>query len=207
MKTIVYVDGLNFYYGCTKGTPYRWVDLKALSQKILGPGNDIVQIKLFSAMVKPTAHDPTVHLRQGAYFRALQTYVPEVKIYYGHFLQHEVHMPLAHPPQKGHKFATVIKTEEKGSDVNLAVHFLNDAWKNEYDCGVVISNDSDLVEAVKLVKEQTSKKIGIISPFPKISKELRQYSHFQRQIRAGALAACQLPDTIPGTTISKPASW
>ena len=31
------------------------------------------------------------------------------------------------------KFAQVIKTEENGSDVNLAVHLLNDAWLNEYD--------------------------------------------------------------------------
>ena len=27
----------------------------------------------------------------------------------------------------------VWKTEEKGSDVNLAVHMLNDAWLNKYD--------------------------------------------------------------------------
>lgn len=46
----------------------------------------------------------------------------------------------------------IIKTEEKGSDVNLAVHLLNDGWLDAYDCAVVVSNDSDLAEAMRLVK-------------------------------------------------------
>ena len=44
------------------------------------------------------------------------------------------------------QFVEVIKTEEKGSDVNLAVHLLNDAWLDRYECAVVVSNDSDLAE-------------------------------------------------------------
>ncbi len=27
MRTNVYVDAFNLYYGCLKGTPYRWLDL------------------------------------------------------------------------------------------------------------------------------------------------------------------------------------
>ena len=161
MQTIVYVDGLNFYYGATKKTPYKWVDLKGLSQTVLGEDNHITKIKLFTAMVKPTSADKNVHIRQNTYLRALKSFIPELEIYLGHFSEHIVNMPLATPKGKV-KFADVVKREEKGSDVNLAVHFLNDAWLNNYECGVIISNDSDLVEAVKLVSEQTDKKIGII---------------------------------------------
>jgi len=206
MKTIVYIDGLNFYYGCTKNTEYKWLDLKKFSQKVLGKNNQITKIKLFSAMVKPTANDPDVHIRQNAYLRALQSYIPEIEIHFGHFLEHQVSMPLVRPEGKK-RFAYVVKREEKGSDVNLAVHFLNDAWLDEYECGVIISNDSDLVEAVKLVRQQTDKKIGVVSPFPRVSKELAQYSHFQRTIRKSALASSQLPDIIPGTSITKPQDW
>lgn len=39
---------------------------------------------------------------------------------------------------------SVLKTEEKGSDVNLAVDLLHDCVQGLYDCVVVISNDSDL---------------------------------------------------------------
>jgi hypothetical protein len=30
MRTIVYVDGFNLYYGALKGTPYRWLDILAM---------------------------------------------------------------------------------------------------------------------------------------------------------------------------------
>jgi uncharacterized LabA/DUF88 family protein len=62
-------------------------------------------------------------------------------------------MPLAANPSKT---AEVIHTEEKGSDVNLGVHLVNDAWLNRYDCAVVVSNDSDLAEAISLVKAPES---------------------------------------------------
>jgi hypothetical protein len=45
----------------------------------------------------------------------------------GSFLTHTVTAPLAQP-NGGQRFAQVLKTEEKGSDVNLAVHLVNDAW-------------------------------------------------------------------------------
>ena len=30
MRTYVYVDGFNLYYGALKGSHYKWLDLKAL---------------------------------------------------------------------------------------------------------------------------------------------------------------------------------
>ena len=32
MRTVVYVDGFNLYYGALKGTSWKWLDLVALSQ-------------------------------------------------------------------------------------------------------------------------------------------------------------------------------
>lgn len=206
MRTFVYVDGLNLYYGCLKGTPYKWLNLKLLSEKVLGPKNEIAKIKLFTTIVKPTPSNPSVHHRQISYLNALKHTVPELEIYYGHFLEHVVTMR-RETVIKGEKFVNVIKREEKGSDVNLAVHFLSDALLGAYDCGVIISNDSDIAEAVKLASQYTDKTIGIISPFPRASKELKQYSHFQRFIRNSALGAAQLPESIPGTSITKPVEW
>ncbi len=124
----------------------------------------------------------------------------------GHFSEHVVNMKLA-PPIGDKKFAGVVKREEKGSDVNLAVHFLFDALRDKYDCGVIISNDSDLAEAVRLVRAETNKKIGIISPYKTVSKDLAQYSHFQRIIRKGALEHNQMPEKIPNTNLTRPQSW
>jgi hypothetical protein len=50
MRTNVYVDGFNLYYGCLKGTPYRWLDLEALCSRLL-PTNSIHRIRYFTARV------------------------------------------------------------------------------------------------------------------------------------------------------------
>jgi uncharacterized LabA/DUF88 family protein len=67
----------------------------------------------------------------------------------------------------------VIKTEEKGSDVNLAVHLLNDGWLDAYDCAVVVSNDSDIAEAMRLVRHHHGKRIGLITPRKRKSSNQR----------------------------------
>ncbi len=66
----------------------------------------------------------------------------------GHFLNHTISAPLAKPTSK-RKFVDIIKTEKKGSDVNLAVHLLNDSLLDKYDCAVIVSNDSDLAESLR----------------------------------------------------------
>ncbi len=47
MRTIVYVDGLNLYYGSLKRTAHKWLDLKALFSSML-PGHDILKIKYYT---------------------------------------------------------------------------------------------------------------------------------------------------------------
>jgi hypothetical protein len=66
-----------------------------------------------------------------------------VTIHYGKFLQSTVRMSLAAPPPGWPKTVEVIKTEEKGGDVNLATYLLVDAFRKDSDAAVVISNDSD----------------------------------------------------------------
>jgi uncharacterized LabA/DUF88 family protein len=120
-------------------------------------------------------------------------------------------MPLVQP-QGQQKKALVVKTEEKGSDVNLAVHLLNDAWRVEYDVAVVVSNDSDLVEAIRIVRRQLHKTVGVVNPHaedPRAhpSVELHKEADFRIDLHASDLAAAQFPPVIPGTTIHKPATW
>jgi uncharacterized LabA/DUF88 family protein len=57
-------------------------------------------------------------------------------------------MPLA-PPQTG--YIRVIKTEEKGSDVNLATELLVDGFNNDYEIAIIVSNDSDLLMPIQVV--------------------------------------------------------
>jgi uncharacterized LabA/DUF88 family protein len=206
LRTIVYIDGYNFYYGAVRGTPCKWLDPVALFLKVLGPQNDLLKIRYYTARVQPTPYDPDVNVRQDAYLRALQAHCPIVELHYGHFLRHKVVMENAYPPPNR---VTVWKNEEKGSDVNLAVHLLDDSWRNAFDCAVIVSNDSDLMESLRLVSGH-KKVIGLVtpgSPLRKTSRELKQYARFVKPIRAWMLQASQLPDPIPGTTIHKPPRW
>ena len=114
MRTFLYVDGFNLYYGALKGTPWKWLDLPALFAKVLQPYHDILRVKYFTARVSSTPTDPSKPQRQDVYLRALQHYRPEVEVYFGHFLSHRVRMPLACPVGNP-RTAEVIKTEEKGS--------------------------------------------------------------------------------------------
>jgi uncharacterized LabA/DUF88 family protein len=109
-------------------------------------------------------------------------------------------------------YVTVIKTEEKGSDVNLATHLLNDGYKKAYDLAVVVSNDSDLVEPIKVVRNDLGIQVGILNPqrHPHYqSKELRRYASFMKPIRESVLAASQFPRVMTDAvgTITKPATW
>lgn len=208
MRTIVYIDGFNLYYGAVKGTPYKWLDLKSLCQKLLDHRNRIVSIKYFTSRVSGIT-DHGKPLRQDIYLRALERHIPELAVHYGHFLSHVVKAPLANPSGDGGRLVEIVKTEEKGSDVNIAVHLLNDAWLDAYDCAVVVSNDSDLAESLRLVKQHHRKVIGLIFPRYKghPSRELMKYADFVKKIRPGVLASSQLPNPIPGTTLHKPESW
>jgi hypothetical protein len=117
MKTYVYVDAFNLYFGCVKGTPHKWLDLSKLCRLLLSQ-HQIERIKYFTAHVRALPNSPNAPLRQQVYLRALLT-LSNFEIIYGHFLSHHVRMPLANPGIGQPKTVEVIKTEEKGSDVNL----------------------------------------------------------------------------------------
>lgn len=207
MRTYIYIDGFNFYYRAVKGTPYKWINFKSLFEKLLSEQNEINKIKYFTALVSGK-YNPQKPIKQKTFIRALELTIPEIEVFYGHFLTHEVFAPLA-KPEINRKSVKIIKTEEKGSDVNIAVQLLNDAWLNSFDCAVVVSNDSDLAEAMKLVKKHhPEKKLGLFMPgkgHP--SKELMQYADFVKRIREGVLQSSQLVNPIPSTNIYKPENW
>ena len=207
MRTFVYVDGFNLYYGALKGTPWKWLDLPGLFEKVLQPRHDILRVKYFTARVSGTPTDTSKPQRQDVFLRALQHYRTEVEVYFGHFMSHKVRAPLVRPVAN-QRTVEVIRTEEKGSDVNLAVHLLNDGWLDAYDCAVVVSNDSDLAEAMRLVRQHHGKRIGLVTPGTgRPSRQLMTHADFARHIRQNALQRSQLPDPIPGTTIRKPPRW
>jgi uncharacterized LabA/DUF88 family protein len=188
----VYIDGFNLYYGAVKGSPFKWLNLAALCHRML-PNDTIQSIEYFTAIVSARPHDPDLPVRQHIYLRALKT-IPNLTICYGHFLTHSVRMLLTgvSPIKK----VFIDKTEEKGSDVNIATHLLHEAYQKKFEVAVLVSNDSDLVEPVRIVRRILNLPVGILNPQQHHSSVLKAEATFMKRIRQSDVAACQFPSTM-----------
>ena len=162
MRISIYIDGFNLYYGCVKGTPHRWLNPLALCQAVF-PNDQIRRIRYFTAIVHAVPGDPQKPQRQLTFIRALHT-IPILSVHYGLFVSHVERKALAYPVPGGPHLVDVIETEEKGSDVNLATYLLVDGYEDDYETAVVLSNDSDLVEPIKVVRNRLNLPVGVLNP-------------------------------------------
>jgi hypothetical protein len=226
MRGIFYIDGFNFYYLRMKwASPFKWLNVKALADRISGPNVDIARVDYYTANVSGKV-DHGAPNRQQAYFRALNT-VPEIAIHKGQFLTSEKWSVVVHPARAkpdGYVWAQpepdlvyVKKTEEKGSDVNLASHLLRDAYTGQMDIAYVLTNDTDLVEPIRIVTQEIGLQVCIVAPcrqrnkrIPIPSPSLAHVSTSKLYIDDADLAACQFPDPIiikGKSPIRRPATW
>jgi uncharacterized LabA/DUF88 family protein len=212
-RTRVYVDGFNLYYGAFREGPYKsykWLDLVTFCREILPADSDIDLVRYFTARVKPRGSDLGAPARQAAYIQALRT-LPEISIHMGTFSTHPKVRPVADPKAHCQPTVEVLVTEEKGSDVNLATYLLLDAFDDAFDAAVVVSDDSDLLEPMRVVKNRFKKKLGVIrirtdraSVFRTVADEIYDAD------RARYYSRSQFPLELPslsGGTISKPKGW
>jgi hypothetical protein len=208
MRTAIYVDGFNFFYWL-KPTPYRWIDLEALAFAALAhPAirHEIVAVKYFTARVSATADDPHKDHRQDVYLRALSARIPRFAVFFGEFRRKRKWMRRVTPEGRVGASVEVWSTEEKGSDVNLAVELMNDLCKDAFDLAVIVSNDSDFARALSIVKSQ-GKRVGVLVRGDAQVVSLRKVSHFQVTLRETHLKAALLPARIPGTHLRIPKVW
>lgn len=207
MRIFVYVDGFNLYYRALKGTPYKWLNLDLLAKRLVRPDDMISLIRYFTARVKARAGDADAPRKQQLYLSALGT-VPNIEFHFGTFLSKTKRRPLADVPTR---FVEVLDTEEKGSDVNLAVHLVNDAWSDHFDVALVLSQDTDLIEPLRMVSKGVGKPIGLIwLDGRRPDKGMANAATFVRHISRMDLVASQFPDQIDRSghpTIQKPKGW
>ena len=130
MKTIVYIDGYNLFYGCLKYSKDKWLDLYQLFfEKILKtqlPSSSLVSIKFFTADIKAKVanNGQKAQLAQQSYHRALlQLYPDSICILKGYYSLEKARLPAWHekkPPDKADSI-NVWKLEEKQTDVNISL--------------------------------------------------------------------------------------
>lgn len=94
--------------------------------------------------------------------------------------------------------------------MNLACHLLLDAFHGNFDVAAVLSNDSDLVEPIRIVTQVLRKPVGLLSPVSNPNPELARVSSFIRRLSVSDLAASQFGDPLPRPgqpDLVKPPAW
>lgn len=211
MRTFVFIDGFNLYYTLFVGRrnignkTLKWLDLESLTRDILSEKykkNNIVSLKYYTANVSGKL-DSKQPERQNVYLNAIARSSNITKIVRGKFSTTKIRMKKA--DCKG--LVNVIKQEEKDSDVNLSVHMVHHAHKNDYDVAVVITNDTDMSEAFKIVSRELEKKIILIHGSKvKPANSLKKYCIDTLKITHDHLKRNQFPDYIE-PKIRKPEKW
>lgn len=210
---MVYVDGFALYKALLQRrfSEYKWLDLEALACRLF-PHRDVLGVKFFTARLKPLTNDPGVGQRQQIYWRALRT--TSVEVIEGKFNFVKQFLPL-HPEQvdtSGRVVTVRVKRpEEKGSDVALASHLIVDALEDRADSYAVVTNDSDLVPPMQLLRAR-NKDLALVSVAQEKYNKAFELAGIEtvRQIRQGTLAASQFTPTLvddAGRTIRKPPTW
>lgn len=207
-RSIVYIDGFNLYYGAMKDSSCKWLNLQTYFER-LRQDDDIQKIWYFTALVSGAAAS-----RQQPYLEALST-LSKVEIKYGLFKDktQKCKVTSCTLPSSQKKYKV---PEEKGTDVNIALQMLDDAYQGLCDRIILVSGDSDLVPAINLVKKRHPRiQVSVYIPSTNQKRgaacELRNCADKSHTLTPNNLMAqSQFPLTISTsstTTINKPNSW
>lgn len=220
MNVAAYIDYFNLYHARLQHSELKWLDLAALVETFVRPPQNLISVKVFAARPKPLHWDPQRAQSHSAHFEALQT-DSRVEVFYGRFRVDRQDQWLWEDYERIQRTwdksmrprtITVARTEEKGTDVNLAIHLLRDAFEQKFDRAIVLSNDSDLAPAILMARTYRPE-IITVSPErrrPKQSRELARASHALWEISEATLRGSQFDHEFidnNGRKHAKPPVW
>jgi uncharacterized LabA/DUF88 family protein len=188
LRVSAFIDGFNLYHALKRlnGDHLLWVDLWALMERqLLRHSESLQAVYYFSAYATWL---PEERERHESYVAALEG--RGVTPVMGHFKEKDRKCPNCNNRWKGH--------EEKETDVNIALHLLNQAYKNRYDKALLVTRDSDLKPAVEMVRREfPDKNITVVAP-PHLghSTDLTKVASAKRKITKAQVEECLLPQTI-----------
>jgi uncharacterized LabA/DUF88 family protein len=201
VRVAAFVDGPNVYNAIQHHPAlhrYKWLDYRALARCYVGRQDTLERVYLFTSL--PT-WDQAKSRRQELYLHALRRCGVEVVI--GKF-KRRTRTCL----KCGQSYSTF---EEKLTDVNLAVYLLRGALTDEYDRALIVTGDSDILPAVRMVHELfPNRQVAVVVPIRRYAEDLRQECDAHFQMKEHHLAGAQLPDDIKDPLhgiIRRPDTW
>lgn len=212
-RSIIYIDGFNFYYGMLTGRPdLKWINYQRLGE-LLRPDDDIVHVRLFTALIDRKRAVSEKRDRQLRWWAALKTQ-PKITLTEGKFAERERTCLV---PTCCHGQRRYTALEEKQTDVNLALSIVRDVQTLAPDVVVVISGDIDLLPALDWVLA-ISKTVRPVIYLPVFEEQLRfrrkdefmKYSQAVKPIPEKYLRLAQFADRVPTSTgefLERPRTW
>lgn len=230
MKTAVYIDGYNLYYGRLRHTEFKWLDVVQLAKLIIAvqnPDASLEVVKYFTApaLARFATHGQDSVIAQERYHRALKARNSQLQLIYGtHSIDESGTLLPAY--QEGKAFDKAVrhrvwKLEEKKTDVNIAIEMYRDAIGGKFEQLVIFSNDSDAEPVLAAIRQDfPALIIGVVTPIPprpedgkghrSISSSLSAIADWtRRHVLDDELARAQLPERVltRKKPIHKPAHW
>lgn len=237
MRTRIYVDGYNLYYGCLKRSPHKWLDLlhlfeaHVLPSSVPGAGaastppwqsaTDPLLFYYTAPIKEVAAKAPDSVDSQKAYHAALQAHSGNrLKLVLGNYSLIKAKAKKIDPkdPKKPMGLCDPVeiwKLEEKKSDVALSLQAYHDALTKQVDMVVIVTNDTDVAPALQMIRDNTEAQIGLVIPTTDQTRtpntELVKLAHWTRtNITEVELKSAQLPLNVQksnGKFTRKPISW
>lgn len=215
MRIGVYIDGFNLYYGLYQHgppdcRPYKWLNLVQVGEEMsrrLNLSGSVSRARYFTAKARPRKSDPSQSTRQQMFIRALET-LEQMSVHWGlHIETEKWGIEVGDTKHKLRRFTT---REEKGSDVSLGVFLIRDAALKDIDAALVISNDSDLADAIHVARQDFNIPVYVVSPQPNryVSGKLQRAASGSIVLDKSCLVKCQFPNPVidkQGRAIRKPA--
>jgi NYN domain len=184
----IYVDGFNLYHALVKfrDEKVKWLDLRALSQRVIRPKTErIVAINYFSAYADWL---PGPKSRHEEYVNALTAL--GVNCILGHFKRKDRTCFACGAKWVAH--------EEKETDVSIGITLLNDAYKGAYEKAYLVTRDSDLLPAIKMVRVEFPAKeiVAVAPPLMGHSNDLIKLCQEKKKISPEQIWSCLLPREV-----------
>lgn len=229
VRAIAYVDGFNLYYGLKNasrnadfdmirfrgdsanclGKSLYWLDIQRLVLGQIRKSEECIEINYFSAprrIPRLVSVNPAPFIesneRQETYLAAIKT-LPLVQVRLGWYAEKNPHRCL----RCCHSSPNF---EEKGTDVNIAVRMMRDAFKNRMDLAIVLSADGDLASPIEAVREMGKEVLVLLAPGRRRADKLREVASRTNNLKIKSARNYILPAKIerPGLKpIERPPEW
>lgn len=187
-RVSAFIDGFNLYHAlkALRDNRLKWLDLHSLSNALVRPkSQQLTAVYYFSAYATWL---PQQAQRHAAYVTALTA--RGVTPVMGNFKRKDRSCRSCGARWTGH--------EEKETDVNIALRLLSEAEDDTYDVALLVTRDSDIAPAVRMVRSRHPKREIIVVAPPQAghSTELIQAATAKAKLTVDQVRRSLLPQVV-----------